>query len=56
MGQAQRQEYLDELAYGNGEPAHSKANAHRTEALRLEDLVGDPIYFELADRAELPAF
>ena len=49
MGQPQRQEYENELRYGNGEPGTSKANASQREALRLEDLLVDVFQFELAD-------
>ena len=51
MGQPQRQEQYYEALYGNGERGNSKANAHRQDALRLEDLLGDPIEFELSDFA-----
>ncbi len=49
MGQPQRQEQHYEAMYGNGEPGTSKANAHRQDALRLEELLYDPIEFELGD-------
>ncbi|HYF41156.1 MAG TPA: hypothetical protein VEA35_01790 [Ramlibacter sp.] len=49
MGQPQRQEQHYEALYGNGEPGHSKANAHRQDVLRLEELLYDPIEFELSD-------
>jgi len=52
MGQPQRQEHLYESLYGNGEPGTSKMNLGQREVLRLEDLVGDPIYYELADLSE----
>lgn len=53
MGQAQRQEYSNEMAYGNGEPATSKINSAQREVLHLEDLVSDTFRFELRDPADL---
>ena len=44
MGQPQRQEQYDEQALAFGQPLDGSV-------LRLEDLVDDPIRFELADLA-----
>lgn len=51
MGQPQRQEKFLETLYGNGENGSSKMNTQRADVLRLEELLDDPIYFELADNS-----
>ena len=53
MGQPQRQEYLYETLYGNGEPGTSPMNLGQREVLRLEDLLGDAVAYELTDFAQV---
>lgn len=49
MGLPQRQEHLYESLYGNGEPATGTVNLGQRDALRLEDLLGDAVAYELAE-------
>ncbi|MBC7601289.1 MAG: hypothetical protein H7255_01330 [Ramlibacter sp.] len=53
MGYAQRQEQQNEMRFGNGEAATSKANASQREVLRLEDLLEDVFEYVLAEPASL---